>query len=181
MRRIIVLGCAGAGKTTFARRLGARTGVPVITLDAIWRPHWSEDDLPEFRRIVSDAHAADAWVSDGNFAGATFDLRMPCADLVIWLDRPRWHCAWRACRRVLRPGEAHRIADLSKVLRFIWGFERLNRPRIEALQRRHGPHARVVHFAGDAETAALLETLAVEDASFAARLHPGDSVAGMAG
>jgi adenylate kinase family enzyme len=174
LRRIIVLGCAGAGKTTFAWRLGARTGVPVIVLDAVWRPHWSEDDLPEFRRIVSAAHAADDWVSDGNFAGATFDIRMPRADLVIWLDRPRWRCTWRAVRRVFRPGEAHRIEALPKVLAFIWRFERLNRPLIEAARRRHGPQAPVVHLKSDNEAAVFLDGLSpVRRSSDASRLPPG--------
>jgi adenylate kinase family enzyme len=131
MSRVVVLGCAGSGKTTLARRLGERTGAPVISLDAIWQPQWDEDDVPEFRSLTKQAHAGDSWISDGNFAVATFDLRLPRATLIVWLDRPRLFCAWRAFTRVFRRGQEHRIGGLVKVLRFIWNFDRINRPLIE--------------------------------------------------
>jgi adenylate kinase family enzyme len=159
MTRIVLLGCAGAGKTTLARRLGARTGAPVICLDAVWRPHWGPDDLPRFRSLMAEAHAADAWISDGNFAQATFDLRLPRADLVVWLNRPRRLCAWRAIARTFLPGEAHRPADLLKVLRYIWNFDRINRPLIEAARAAHGARVPVVHLRSDAEIGLLFKTL----------------------
>jgi adenylate kinase family enzyme len=150
-KRIVLLGCAGAGKTTLARRLGERSGVPVICLDAIWRPDWGPGDVGRFRAMMARAHAGDAWVSDGNFAQATFDIRLARADLIVWLDRPRLWCAWRAIARVFRRGEAHRLKDLVKVLGFISGFERINRPRIEAARVEHGADAQVVHLRNDRE------------------------------
>lgn len=138
-RRILLLGCAGAGKTTLAARLGEAIGAPVICLDAIWRPGRSEADIPGFRAQMAEMHAGPAWVSDGNFAQATFDLRLPRAQLVIWLDTPRPVCVWRALIRPFRQGEPHRPGDLGKVLHFIWNFDRVNRPRIERLRLEHGP------------------------------------------
>ena len=157
-RRIVLLGCAGAGKTTLARRLGEGTGAPVICLDAIWRPDWGVEDVGRFRALLVEAHAGGAWVSDGNFALATFDIRLPRADLIVWLDRPRLFCAWRAIARVFRPGEAHRLGDLGTVVRFIWGFERINRPRIEAARLEHGADVPVVHLRNDREIEAFLST-----------------------
>ena len=159
MARILLLGCAGTGKTTLARRLGARNGAPVITLDALWQPHWTDADLPHFRSLIATAHVTDAWFSDGNFAAATFDLRLPRADVVLWLERPRWSCAWRAIARVLRPGEHHRVADLPKVLRFIWGFDRINRPRIEAGLAQYGAHVEVIRLRTDREAADFVQGL----------------------
>ncbi len=160
MTRIVLLGCAGAGKSTLAHRLGEATGAPVICLDAIWGPGWGPAEVPQFRQLMIEAHAADAWISDGNFAAASFDIRLPRADLVIWLDRPRLICAWRAATRVFRPGEAHRLADLPKVLRFIAGFDQINRPRIEAARAAHGPDVPVIRLRDDAEIAALLASIA---------------------
>ncbi len=150
LRRIVILGCAGAGKSTVARRLGDRIGVPVICLDALWRPG---ADLPGFRAELATHHQGDGWVSDGNFAEATFDLRLPQADLIIWLEAPKTACLWRAIRRVWRRGEPHRLRDLPKLLRFIWRFDRVNRPEIEAARRVHAPHVPVVHIdhAGEAD------------------------------
>jgi hypothetical protein len=137
--RIVLLGCAGSGKTTFARQLGERTGMPVICLDTIWQPHWDEKNVPAFRELVRTAHAGDEWISDGNFSQATFDLRLPRATLVIWLECSRLLCAWRSITRTFKQDEAHRISKLTKVLAFIWNFDRVNRPRIEAIRAVHGP------------------------------------------
>jgi adenylate kinase family enzyme len=138
MVRIVIRGCAGAGKTTLARRLGELTGVPVICLDDIWQWDWNEKDVPVFRSLIETAHAGDEWISDGNFALASFDIRLPRATLVIWLERSKLFCAWHAIRRLFKRGEAHRVGGLPKALAFIWRFGRINRPRIETLRIAHG-------------------------------------------
>jgi adenylate kinase family enzyme len=165
MSRIVVLGCAGSGKTTFARRLGERVGAPVICLDAIWQPNWGKDDVPTFRTLMKEAHAGDTWISDGNFAQVTFDIRMPRATLVIWIDRPKMFCAWRGIARVFQPGEHHRIRNVTKVLRFIWNFDRINRPLIDAQRIAHGPDVPVRRFKNDREIAAFLSSCDQDPAS----------------
>jgi len=154
--RIVILGCAGSGKSTLARQLGQRTGAPVICLDAMWRAHLKEKDVPAFRALIKEAHAGDEWISDGNFALATFDIRLPRATLVIWLERPRVYCAWRAITRVFKRGEAHRIGKLAEVMAFIWKFDRVNRPRIEAARVSLGPDVPVRRLSNSREIAAFL-------------------------
>jgi adenylate kinase family enzyme len=156
MPRIVILGCAGSGKTTLARQLGERTGVPVICLDAIWQGDLQEKDVPAFRSLIEKSHAGEEWISDGNFAAASFDIRLPRATLVIWLERSRFFCSWRAITRIFKRGEVHRIGRLAKVLAFIWRFDRVNRPRIEALRVAHGPNVPVRRLRGDREIAAFL-------------------------
>jgi adenylate kinase family enzyme len=154
--RIVILGCAGSGKTALARQLGKRTGAPVICLDAIWQPHWEESDVPTFRALIKKAHAGEAWISDGNFALATFDIRLPRATLVIWLERSKLTCAWRAITRVFKRGEAHRIGKLIEVLAFIRKFDRINRPLIEATRVSQAPAVPVRRLTGSREVAAFL-------------------------
>jgi adenylate kinase family enzyme len=156
--RIVVLGCAGSGKTTLARRLGERIGAPVISLDAIWQPQWTTDDVANFRILMKQAHAGETWISDGNFAVATFDIRLSRATLVVWLDRPKLFCAWRAVMRVFQPGQEHRIGGLAKVLRFIWNFDRINRPLIEAQRIAHGPTVPVCRLSSNREIGAFLSS-----------------------
>jgi len=156
MVRFVVLGCAGSGKTTLARQLGERTGAPVICLDAIWKSLGEQEDVPAFRTLIKEAHAGGEWISDGNFAVATFDIRLPRATLVIWLERSKLCCAWRAMTRVFKPGEAHRMEELAKVLAFIWKLDRVNRRRIEETRAPHGPDVPVCRLTGSREIAAFL-------------------------
>jgi adenylate kinase family enzyme len=157
LQRIVVLGCAGSGKTRFARALADTIGATPVILDEVWRPAWGPFDLERFRVLIDQAHAADRWVSDGNFAVASLDLRLPRADLVIWLERPRWACLWRATMRVFQPGEAHQLTDLAKVWAFIWNFDQINRPHIEAQLAAHRPMLRRIQLTDDRQTSAFLE------------------------
>lgn len=159
MDRIVILGRAGAGKTTLARRLGEIIGAPVIVLDAIWQPHWTEKDVSTFRAAITYAHAGDKWISDGNFALATFDIRLPRATLIIWLDCPKLRCSWRVVRRVMRREEPHRVRGLINALRFIWKFDSVNRPRIEASRLLHGPEVQVLELKSDRDLADFLAAL----------------------
>ena len=156
-RRIVLLGCAGSGKTTLGRKLSEAIGAPFVSLDAIWQRSWSDADVPRFRAVLESLHATESWVSDGNFALATFDIRLPRAELIVWLDRPRLVCAWRAVSRVLRKGEAHRSRDILKVISFIWNFDRINRPRIEAARLMHGSNVPVVRLSSPTEIEQFLK------------------------
>jgi len=156
MTRIVLLGPAGSGKTTLARQLGERAKLPVICLDDIWRPEWTKDDVPGFRALMREAHAGERWVSDGNFAAATFDIRLPRATLIVWLERPRWLCALRAMGRVVRQDNDHRIGGLVKVLRFIANFERVNRPLIETLRIEHGSNVPITRLKSNREVNAFV-------------------------
>ena len=143
MRRIVVLGCAGSGKSTLARQLADAGALRLIVLDALWPPG-RQGDLHTFRDELAELHAAEAWVSDGNFARASFDIRLPPADVVVWLETPRWLCLWRSIVRPLRRGEPHRISGLPRALGYIWRFDRVNRPLIERLRETHAPKAPVI-------------------------------------
>jgi adenylate kinase family enzyme len=158
VRRIVVLGCAGSGKTVFARRVAERIGQPAICLDDLVTQLGAEHSTPALRDLIAATHAGNGWVSDGNFAQVSFDLRLPRAELVVWLERSRAVCLWRAMARVLRRGEAHKGRDLHRVLTYIRNFDRINRPIIEAELRAHGAHVPVAHLSGP-QVGDFLETL----------------------
>ncbi len=90
--RIVVVGTSGAGKTTLARRLAARLGLPHIELDAInWQPGWRDlarHDPDDFVRRVIEAIGADAWIVDGNY-GPVRDRVWRRATHLVWLDYDR--------------------------------------------------------------------------------------------
>ena len=97
-------------------------------------------------------------MSDGNFAQVSFDLRLPRAELIVWLERSKVLCVWRACRRVLRRGEGHRFGQLIRVLAYIWNFDRVNRPVIEAERLAHGARVPVIHLEGRRQIAEFLKS-----------------------
>lgn len=85
-KRILITGCGGAGKSTLARRIGERFGLPVVHLDRLWwLPGWVERERPDFDRLLSAELDKPAWVIDGNFS-RTFAWRLEHADLCLYLD-----------------------------------------------------------------------------------------------
>ncbi|MBX3490482.1 topology modulation protein [Parvibaculum sp.] len=164
MKRILVIGCSGGGKSTLARKLGEKLGLPVVHLDVLfWKPGWVESSYDEFRPKVAAAVAEDRWIVDGNFS-RTFDLRLPRADTVVWVDQPRRVCLWRAFRRTLTLfGETR--ADLAPgcpekfdpaFYLFIWNFKRTHDAMIEEALARDASHAKQFRLRSDTEIAAFL-------------------------
>jgi hypothetical protein len=156
--RIVVLGCAGVGKTVFSRDLAEALGCLHICLDDVWNQISGETRLGDFRALLSERHDGQAWISDGNFSEATFDFRLPRATHIIWLERPRWLCLIRAALRPFEQNQAHRPVDVLKVLAFIWNFNSHNCPRIEGLIRQYGANLPVLRLASDAEVRSFLKS-----------------------
>lgn len=164
MRRVLVLGCAGAGKSTLSQRLSAVLKLPVIHLDRyFWRPRWEMSDMQKWRETVAELAAAPDWIMDGNYS-STFDLRMPRADTVIWLDFPRAICMHRVLMRTLK-GYGRTRADLPEdcperfdfeFLQFVWNFHAKYRPQIVEGLKTYGAGLRLFRLTTDHEIEDLL-------------------------
>jgi adenylate kinase family enzyme len=103
MRRIVVIGVAGSGKSTVARELSERLGVPHIELDSIfWQPNWTKLDDDEFEARVKTATASGGWIADGNYSDRIRQITWGAADTVVWLDQSRRLIMWQVIRRTIR-------------------------------------------------------------------------------
>jgi len=101
-RRVLVDGMMGAGKSTFARALATRSGLPLIHLDLLyWKPGWERPSDDEWRERQRAVLAGEAWIIDGNY-NETLALRLERAETVVFLDTPWWLCASRAFMRGVR-------------------------------------------------------------------------------
>ena len=103
MRRVAVVGVSGNGKTTIARKLAARHGLPYVELDALCHlPGWAEATDEDFRRDVEAAMESGGWVLDGTYEHKLGDLVYERADTVVWLDQPLPLVLFRLIRRAVR-------------------------------------------------------------------------------
>ena len=169
LQRIVILGNAGSGKSTLARQLGVQLALPVVHLDLLfWEAGWREPATEVFRERLRVAMAGDRWITEGNYARKTFDLRLPRADVVIWLDTPPVVCMYRVLRRGLsgqpRPdlpeGCKEKVdADYLNFLMFTWRFETQSKPEIEAQQALVGPHVPQIRLRGRRQVSRFLASL----------------------
>ena len=137
MERILMIGCGGAGKSTLARALGEKLGLPVVHLDKLWwTGNWENVPLEEFDARLTAALAMPRWIIDGNYS-RTMEARLSKCDTVIYLDFSRWVCLLGMCQRLLSNRGKTR-PDMSagcperfswELVKWIWNFNKNNRVR----------------------------------------------------
>lgn len=105
MEKVIVIGCSGAGKSTFARRLRDASGLPLHYLDQIWhRADGTHITREEFDAALAEIMAGERWIIDGNYT-RTLETRIAGCDTVFLLDYGAAVCLAGAAARVGQPRE----------------------------------------------------------------------------
>ena len=100
MKKIIVIGCSGSGKTIFAEKLRDKIGIELFYLDAIWhRPDRTHISREEYDARLSEILALDSWIIDGNYS-RTIETRMAACDTVFLFDLPVEVCLEGAISRL---------------------------------------------------------------------------------
>ncbi len=102
MERILLIGCSGAGKSTFSRRLHQIFPThELIYLDKLyWQPDWIETSKEEWQITVNQLVAKERWIMDGNYGG-TLRQRIARADTIVFFDFPTWRCILGVTKRIL--------------------------------------------------------------------------------
>ena len=142
MKKIIVIGCCGAGKSVFSRKLNMLTGIPLTHLDNLyWNADESTVPKEEFLDRLRAAMSQSEWIIDGNY-GSTMEMRMDACDTVFFFDLPTEVCldGIRQRRGKPRP-DIPWIEDDGEIdLDFLTFVERYNtdtRPKVIELLQRH--------------------------------------------
>ncbi|MCW2921716.1 MAG: adenylate kinase [Thermoleophilia bacterium] len=164
MRRVLVSGISGAGKTTLARRVAAALDLPYTELDALHHgPGWIK--RPEFEADTAALAASDRWITEDQYQSFIGDLLWQRADTLLWLDLPRRVVMWRVVTRtfvrmVLRTplynGNRERVRNLlssGHPIRWAWTHHADRRARTQEQVAAH-PDVVVVRFRSTADVAA---------------------------
>ncbi|MBQ8621436.1 MAG: DNA topology modulation protein [Oscillospiraceae bacterium] len=151
MKRVVIIGCGGAGKSTLARQLGEKLNIPVVHLDKLfWKPGWAEMPKEEFDALLRQEMAKETWIMDGNF-NRTLPGRISLCDTVIYLDFSRFACLLGVLKRVLTTYGTVR-ADMGEgcpervdleFLKWVWNYNKNKREKTYKLLN-ESTHARVI-------------------------------------
>ena len=169
MQRILVMGSSGSGKSTFARQLSGITGIPVVSIDALfWKPGWVESDRAEFRERLAEVTRQPRWIMDGNYTSAWGELRRDVSDTVIWFDLPRATCMMGILTRVaksygqVRPEMAEGCPEKIDLefFHYVWTFRERIRPKLLAYFEGLRPDQTFITFTSRAQADRYLSDLA---------------------
>ena len=138
MKKVIVIGCPGSGKSTFSRALHEKTGIPLHHLDRMsWNADRTKVDRAVFQSRLNAVLRQDTWILDGNYR-RTMALRMQACNTVFFLDFP-----FEVCLEGVRARCGTKHPDLPwtepedesdpEFLAFIAGFREEQRPVILTL------------------------------------------------
>lgn len=149
MKRVIVIGCPGSGKTTFAEKLNKITGLPLHYLDAIWhKPDKTHIPREEFDQRLLEILATDEWIIDGEY-GRTVEMRLKECDTVFLFDLPAEVCLQGVTNRLGK--KRYEMPWIEKELdpefeAYIKGFANDSLPRLYELIEKYGTEKQVIIF-----------------------------------
>ncbi len=167
MKRIMIIGPCGAGKSTLARKLHQLTGLELLPLDQhYFKPNWVETPPEEWAIKVKALADRPSWIIDGNYGG-TMDIRLQRADTVIFLDYSTPKCLFRVLKRTTlfynkkRPDMAEGCKERFSLsfLHYVLMFRTIKRPGILKRLQQISKPIRVLIFENDNQVDHYLSTI----------------------
>jgi adenylate kinase family enzyme len=152
--KVTIFGTPGSGKTTLARGLSNKWGLPVHHLDKIlWKKDWILRNREEFLRDQLALIHTDAWIIEGTSI-STLEYRYQNSNLVIFLHPSRIICFFRILKRFLKRGnlapdkiEGNKEKITWDFIKYLWRFEKQALPKIRNLQTLY-PHIKLLEVTG---------------------------------
>ncbi|MBR4451262.1 MAG: adenylate kinase [Clostridia bacterium] len=162
MKKVIVIGCPGSGKSVFSRALHDITGLPLYHIDMLrWREDRSFISREELIEKLKEIGTSGEWIMDGNY-GATMEMRMSMCDTIIFLDYPAGICLDGITARLGTKRPDMPWADPDKpdeeFIEFVKNYNTVNRPNILERIRNHSDKT-VITFGRRKDADAFLNTL----------------------
>ena len=170
IKRIAIIGNAGSGKSTLAQKLHKITNLPIYYLDQYyWKPGWVRTDPDEYKKMHAALCDKEEWIIDG-INLKVMEYRIKRADMIIFLDLPRYICFWRIFKRTFKnygketpsspKGCSERFNwEFIKFLKWVWDFKKKYPPAIAVLLKKHSDEKRVYVFKSQQEVDAFIKKL----------------------
>ena len=164
MKKVIVIGCPGSGKSTFARKLKDITELPLHHLDMMY---WNENKTTVEREVfdarLKDVIATSKWIIDGNYA-RTMETRLNNCDTVFFLDYPT-----DICIKGIEERQGQARSDMpwienstdDEFISFVQNFNKSNRPEVIKLLRKYSDK-NIIVFRSRAESEKYLSDLSLK-------------------
>ena len=163
MRRVNIIGCPGAGKSTFARKLSEKTGLELFYLDMIWhKPDKTTVARDEFDLRLNEIFERDTWIIDGNYL-RTMERRLSECDTVFFFDLPTEVCLEGAASRVGKKREDMPWVETEvdeDFLRRILDFEKDQKPKIHEYLEKIKSGKEIIIFKSRGEADVFIDSLA---------------------
>ena len=141
MKKVIVIGCPGSGKSTVSRALHKKTGIPLYHLDMMY---WNADKTTVKKSVFLERLSAvlekNEWIIDGNY-GSTMELRMAACDTVIFLDYPLDVCLDGIRERRGKPRSDMpwiETEEDAEFIEFIKNYNEQQKPKVLELLEKYG-------------------------------------------
>ena len=140
MKKVLVIGCPGSGKSTFSRALHSALGLPLYHLDMLyWNADKTTVEKSVFFFFFEEALKKDRWIIDGNYL-STMELRLKNCDTVIFLDYPLSTCIGGVLERLGKPRSDMPWTETKEdeeFMDFIKSFEEKSRPEVMKLLEKY--------------------------------------------
>lgn len=162
MNKVLVIGCPGAGKSTFSRKLARKTGLPLHYLDMLWhRPDRTTVAPEEFDRNLQKIFTTDRWIIDGNYI-RTLDMRLDECDTVFFFNLPIDVCLAGVEARMGKPREDMPWTEDEwdeEFRQWILDFPKDQLPLIRQLLESHKSNRHIIQFCSRQEADNFINTL----------------------
>ncbi len=168
--KIAIIGNAGSGKSTLAQQLRDILNLPLYHLDQyFWKPHWTHPNIDEYKLIHDTLCNQEMWIIDGMNL-KFLDYRASRAEVIIFLDIPRYICLWRIFKRTIKyygketASSAQQCPErfnwkFIKFLKWVWDFKAKYPPKIRKLLSIYEDTKEVYILKSSTEINQLLEKL----------------------
>jgi adenylate kinase family enzyme len=157
IKRIAIIGNAGSGKSTLTQKLHKITNLPVYYLDQyFWKPGWVRTDADEYKKAHDAICDKEEWIIDG-INLRVMEYRIQRADVIIFLDIPRYICLWRILKRTFKYYGKETLSspkgcperfnwEFLKFLKWVWDFKKKYPPAIMELLKQYSDKKQIYVF-----------------------------------